>query len=80
MQYTLRNVPKGVDAELRKRARRQGKSLNQVAIDALAEATGASGEPIVRRDLSGIVGTWVEDPETEKIFEEFRRVDPGEWR
>jgi hypothetical protein len=79
MQYTLRRVPRSVDAELRRRARRQGKSLNQVAIEALSEATARGGAPVVRRDFSEVVGTWVEDPETERILEEFRRVDPEEW-
>jgi hypothetical protein len=80
MQYTLRNIPKEIDARLRQRARRQNKSLNEVAIEALAEATGVAEKPLVRRDLSAVVGTWVEDPETERILEEFRRVDPEEWK
>ena len=80
MQYTLRGVPKSVDAELRRRARRERKSLNQVAVEALAEATGQTAEAVVRRDLSAVAGSWVEDPETERIFAELRRVDPADWR
>lgn len=80
MQYTLRNVPKSIDAALRRRAKQQGKSLNEVAIEALSEATGEGKEPIVRRDLSDIVGTWVEDPETEAALREFREVNPADWR
>lgn len=80
MQYTLRGIPKPVDLELRKRARRQRKSLNQVAIEALAEATGLAAEAPVRRDLSGVAGSWVEDAETAAILAEFRRVDPADWR
>jgi hypothetical protein len=80
MQYTLRGIPKAVDTELRRRARRQRKSLNQVVIETLAEATGVPAEPIVRRDLSVVAGSWVEDPEAELLFEEMRRIDPADWR
>jgi hypothetical protein len=80
MQYTLRNIPAAVDARLRQRARQQRKSLNEVAIEALADATGESLEPVVRRDLSDIAGTWVADPAMDEIFEDLRRVDPEEWK
>jgi len=36
MQYTIRNVPKTLDEALRRAAREQDKSLNEVAIEALA--------------------------------------------
>jgi len=36
-QYTIRNVPRHVDRALRKRATETGKSLNQVALEALIE-------------------------------------------
>lgn len=78
MQYKLRDVPKEVDAKLRQRARQQGKSLNEVALEALAEATGVSAKSEVRRDLSDVVGTWVEDPETEAALREFRKMSPRE--
>jgi plasmid stability protein len=32
MQYTIRNIPDYLDAELRGVAHRQGKSLNEVAV------------------------------------------------
>jgi len=40
MQYTLRNVPAELDEALRARARRTGKSLNEVAIEALRRDMG----------------------------------------
>jgi len=40
MQYTIRNVPNYLDAALRVSAREQGKSLNEVAIEALARGFG----------------------------------------
>ena len=44
MQYTIRNIPDPLDAALRRSAREQGKSLNDVAIEALA-AVPASVSP-----------------------------------
>jgi plasmid stability protein len=54
MQYTIRNVPHTLDAALRRAAREQGKSLNEVAIEALARGAGITGEPCRQRDLSDI--------------------------
>jgi plasmid stability protein len=78
-QYTLRNVPADVDRALRRTAREQGKSLNQVAIETLGRAVGVA-EPRKRRDLSDLVGTWLDDPETAAALEDQRRIDPESWR
>ena len=40
MQYTIRNVPESLDAALRQSARQKGKSLNEVAVEALARGAG----------------------------------------
>jgi hypothetical protein len=80
MQYTLRNVPKSLDRALRERARAQNKSLNEVVLEALQRALGLEGELPVQRDLADVVGTWQEDPETDRILAEQRRVDPELWR
>lgn len=78
-QYTLRNVPADVDRALRRAAHEQGKSLNQVAIETLERAVGVA-EPRKRRDLSDLVGTWHDDPETTAALEDQRRIDPELWR
>lgn len=46
MQYTIRNVPDLLDAMLRRSAREQGKSLNEVAIEALVR--GAESARLLR--------------------------------
>ena len=61
MQYTIRNVPDTLDEALRRTARDRGKSLNEVAVEALARGAGVSGERVRQRDLTGIAGTWRED-------------------
>ena len=80
MQYTLRNVPEHLDRALREQARREGKSLNQVLLEALQRALGQLGEPVRHRDLSDIAGSWVPDPDTEAALEEQRKIDPDLWR
>jgi plasmid stability protein len=80
MQYTLRNVPEHLDRELRERARRQGKSLNETLLELLAIATGLQAERPPRRDLSDVAGTWVEDPELDRALSEQRTIDEELWR
>lgn len=80
MQYTLRNIPPYLDEALRERAREKGKSLNEVAIEILREGLGLAGEPVRRRDLSDIAGTWVADPEIDEALQDQRRIDPDLWK
>ncbi len=80
MQYTLRKIPARLDEALRRRAREQNKSLNEVAIDALMRAFGLAGQPVKHRELADIVGTWQEDPELERAFADQRKVDPELWQ
>jgi hypothetical protein len=46
MQYTIRNVPDTLDEALRRVARERGKSLNEVAIEALALLRSATDNAI----------------------------------
>ena len=80
MQYTLRKVPREVDKALRQKAKQEGKSLNQVAIEALAR--GASVDPVPPKfhHLDFAIGTWVEDPEFDKAVEAQRQIDPEMWK
>lgn len=80
MQYTLRNVPKQVDRLLRERARREGKSLNEVVLEALARVLGLEGVPTVHRNLRDIAGTWTRDKDTESALDDQRRIDRDLWR
>ena len=82
MQYTIRNIPKRVDQNLRRRAKEQGRSLNDVVVEALSIISGVvePQQPIKYRDLSDIAGSWVEDPEFDKIMKEQDQVDPRDWQ
>ncbi len=80
MQYTLRQIPPVVDRALRRRAHAEGKSLNQVALEALARGAGVQPHAIKLRDLSGIAGSWREDSEFDRVLAEQDRVDEEMWR
>lgn len=80
MQYTLRDIPPPVDAELRRRAKAEGKSLNTVAIETLVRGAGLSEAPIRHRDLSDIAGHWQEDPEFDQAIAEQDQIDERLWR
>ena len=80
MQYTIRKVPNSLDAALRRRAREQGKSLNEVALEALARGAGVSGERDRRRDLRDIAGTWQRDRAFDLALAAQDTVDSELWR
>ena len=80
MQYTIRGIPAAVDSALRARARAAGKSLNEAAVDALAEASGITGDRRRRRDLSDIARTWKADKGIAAALADQDRVDEDLWR
>lgn len=79
-QYTIRSVPEDVDQALRKKARATGKSLNEIVLDVLSNETSTTSGPKLYHDLDFVIGTWVEDPEFDKIIEEQRQIDWELWR
>jgi plasmid stability protein len=80
MQYTIRNVPDYLDTALRSSAQQQGKSLNEVAIEALVRGAGLTENQTRKRDVSDLVGTWVEDPAFDAALAEQDTIDEGMWR
>jgi hypothetical protein len=80
MQYTIRGIPAAVNSAIRRRARAEGKSLNEVVVEALTEGIGLVEAPRKRRDLGHIAGTWNADPTVEAALAEQDRVDEDLWR
>lgn len=80
MQYTLRKVPVAVDRALRRKARKEGRSLNEVAVEALTRGAGVDQPLIENRELDFLIGTWVEDPEVEKSLADQRQIDQDLWK
>jgi plasmid stability protein len=80
MQYTIRNVPDYLDATLRSSADAQGKSLNEVAIEALVRGAGLSNQRMRQRDLHDIAGTWRKDSAFESALAAQDTIDEEMWR
>jgi len=79
-QYTLRAVPPVVDRALRRRARQEAKSLNTVAVEALARGLELDAKPVQHTDLDGLIGSWQEDPAFDRAVAEFERIDADAWK
>ena len=79
MQYTIRGIPTAIDDALRARAQAAGTSLNEAAIDALAEGAGLAGASRKRRDFSDIASTWKPDKAVESVLAEQDQIDEGLW-
>jgi len=77
VQYTIRGVPREIDRLLRRRASQQKKSLNQVVLEGLAQATVGDTK---RADFSDLVGRWTADPEFDKVLASMRQVDREKWK
>ena len=80
LQYTLRAIPKTLDAALRRRAKQESKSLNTVAVEALARGLDLSPTPVEFADLDSLIGSWREDPAFDNAVADFSRVDPADWK
>jgi hypothetical protein len=80
MQYTIRGIPEAVDEAIRERAQAEGKSLNEVAVEALSDGLGLGATDVVRRDLSDVIGTWKADKAAEAALADQDRVDPDLWK
>lgn len=80
MQYTIRNVPDPLDAALRRKAREQGKSLNEVAVEALTRGAGLSEHRDRHRDLSDIAHTWQKDPAFDSALAAHDTIDEDLWK
>ncbi len=80
---TLRNIPPELQEVIRKRAGKDGLSLNKTVIRMLEEAAGQRAAPgrELHDDLDHLAGTWSE--EEAKVFEtslsEQRRIDRDLW-
>lgn len=79
MQYTVRKVQPALDAALRRLAREQGKSLNEVTLESLARGAGLS-ERWRQRDLSDIAGSWREDAAFDSALKAQDTIDAELWR
>ena len=79
-QYTIRAIPKAVDIALRRRAKQEDRSLNSVALEALARGLELHAEPVQYSDLDALFGSWEEDKGFDQAMADFSRVDGEDWK
>ncbi len=79
-QYTVRNVPSSIDRELRERAKRTTKTLNEVTIEALRRGLGFSNDEVVYDDLDDLAGTWQDDEAFDEAIADQDQIEPNLWR
>ena len=79
MQYTIRNVSPELHRALKARAKKSGKSVNQVALEALAQSVG---QVVKRRNLRDMPGAWSKQEAAafDRFLEEHRQIDEELWR
>jgi len=79
MQYTIRNIPPELDRIIKARAKKLGKSVNQVALELLAQGTG---QAVRYRSLRDMPGAWSEREaaQLDRFLQEHRRIDPELWK
>jgi hypothetical protein len=78
-QYTVRSVPERIDRVLRQKARQERKSLNQVALEALATGSGVSETTVEYHDLDALAGTWMEDQGFDAALAALDQIDFNHW-
>lgn len=79
-QYTIRTVPPAIDRALRRRAKQEAKSLNAVAVEALARGLELDAAPVEHADLDSLIGSWQEDKAFDRAIADFERVDEAAWK
>ena len=79
-QYTIRAVPAAIDRALRRRSKQEAKSLNAVAVAALARGLELDAKPVEYTDLDALIGSWQEDPAFDHAIAGFEHVDEEAWK
>jgi plasmid stability protein len=77
IQYTIRGVPREVDRALRQKAARQKRSLSQVILEELTEATIGGRQ---KTDFSDVTGRWTPDAAFDKTMAAQHLIDWDKWK
>jgi len=89
MTIVLNNLPANVDQALQQKAATEGRSVQEVAAEAVARGLGVTREGDTSAQtktvdspnwLDKYIGSWVEDPEFNEALKDFERIDPELWK
>jgi len=77
---TLHKINKTLDSHIRRRAKKDNKSLNQTIQDMLEEHTGIKKQTN-REDFNEFLGLWNEKEyrEFKKRVSEFKKINKSDW-
>ena len=76
VDYIVSGVSPEVDHALRALASKDGKTLNQVIVEIMVNATTGRQQ---RADFSDLVGRWGPDPAFDEIIESQRKIEHSTW-
>ncbi len=51
-----------------------------MAIDALARGLALNAVPVKHADLDHLIGSWQDDPASDRAVAEFERIDDESWK
>lgn len=79
---TIHNLESDLNIQIRRKARLEGKSLNQTIKSLLRRSLGISKTNIRNKDFDEFFGVWStsEAKNIEKALEDFERIDPQDWK
>jgi len=79
MQYTIRGITRELDRAFKARARKLGKSVNRVVLEALAQSVG---QRVTYRDLRRMPGAFgqKEAADMDRFLDSERRIDGELWK
>ena len=76
---TIRGLLEKVRRTLRESARDKERSLNPVGLEALQRGLGPMDEIVEYHDLDDLAGTWVDDPDFDRVIAEMRVPESEVW-
>jgi hypothetical protein len=75
MTLNLEQIPQQVSDALERKAAQEGKSVPEVALEAMAKGLGVASPAARKRDLSRYAGKWIEDPAVDEALRQFEQVE-----
>ena len=80
IQYTVRSVPRNLDEQIRLKAAKESKSMNNVLLESLQNGLGLGDEKPMHHDLDAFYGRWQKDMGFDKAMKEFDLIDKELWK
>jgi hypothetical protein len=80
MDLTIHEIPEALDEVLQAKAKASGKSVNEIAIEALYQVAGIEAPPTVHHDLDWFFGGNCIDDQSLKAIEQADVVHSDDWK